>query len=167
LSSQPEPRNVPEEFVPWFEQNGGDLYRKAYFCTGDEKIAADIAQEAATRIYRAWPDEEKRHRIRTQSAYRWAIVRNCFRDYIRARDRARQGEAELHAERYSRAADPGLVQDVRSAVLSLEDGEQDLIILVYYEGLTIGEAGNQLGLPKHKAYRLHAKALADLAGLLS
>jgi RNA polymerase sigma factor (sigma-70 family) len=166
MSSPPGHRDVPEEFVPWFRQADGELYRMAYFCTGDEKLAEEIAQDAATRICKAWRKKEKRDRIRTQTAYCWAIVRNCFRDYIRARDRARQGEAELHAGRYGQA-DPGLVQDVRFAILSFEDTEQDLIISVWYKGLTIGEAGTQLGLPGHQAYRLHTRALAKLAGLLS
>jgi RNA polymerase sigma factor (sigma-70 family) len=165
MSSQPEPSEVPEDFVPWFRQAGGELYRMAYFCTRDEKLTDEIAQEAVTRIYKAWPDQKKRDKIRTQVAYRWAIVRNCFRDYLRACDRARQGEVELHAGRYSQA-DPEIVQDVRFAILSLEDVEQNLVILVWYKGLTIGAAGAQLGLSGPQAYRLHVKALAKLAGLL-
>jgi DNA-directed RNA polymerase specialized sigma subunit len=51
-------------------------------------------------------------------------------------------------------------------MLSLDDDEQDMIILGYYIGLTIREAGNQLGLSPAQAYRLHEKALARLAGLL-
>jgi DNA-directed RNA polymerase specialized sigma subunit len=41
-----------------------------------------------------------------------------------------------------------------------------MILLRYYNGLTIREAGNQLGLSPAQAYRLHDKALASLAGLL-
>ena len=41
-----------------------------------------------------------------------------------------------------------------------------MIILCYYNGRTIKEAGHQLGLPESRAYRLHHKALAHLAGLL-
>jgi RNA polymerase sigma factor (sigma-70 family) len=166
MSSQSEPREVPEEFTPWFRLTGGELNRMAYFCTRDKELAEEIAQEAATRICKAWPDKEKRDRIRTQKAYRWAIVRNCFRDYIRARDRARQGEVELHARRHGQT-DPELVQDVRLAILSLEDVEADLIVLVRYTGLTIAEAGTQLGLSRPQAYRLYTKARAKLAGILT
>jgi RNA polymerase sigma factor (sigma-70 family) len=165
MRRQPGPREVPEDFVPWFRQAGGELYRMAYFCTRDEKLADDIAQEAAIKIYKAWPDKEKRDKVRTLAAYRWAIVRNCFRNYLRARNRASQGEVELHAERHGRA-DTEADQDIRLAVLSLEDGAREMIILVYYQGLTIGEAGTQLGLPGPQAYRLHTKALAHLAGQL-
>jgi len=41
-----------------------------------------------------------------------------------------------------------------------------MIILRYYQGLTIKDAGTQLGLSPSQAYRLHDKALAHLTGLL-
>ena len=50
-------------------------------------------------------------------------------------------------------------------MLSLEDDEQEMIILRYYHDLAIREAGTQLGLPPSQAYRLHDKALAHAASL--
>jgi RNA polymerase sigma factor (sigma-70 family) len=165
MSTQPGSGAVPEDFETWFREAGGELLRWAYFYTRDPALAEDIAQESAIKVYKAWPDEETRETILTQPAYRKTIVKNCFLDRIKVRSRTTQDEAELDVEWHGRA-ETGNDQDLRLAILSLEDNEQEMIILRYYHDLTIREAGTQLGLSPSQAYRLHDKALAHLAGLL-
>jgi RNA polymerase sigma factor (sigma-70 family) len=163
MTCEPGPPEVPEDFVPWLTQGGGEeIYRMACFCTRDPKLGEEIAQDAVIKIYKAWPDKEKRDYIRTVPACRWTIVKNCYRDYLRARNRAGKREVELDAERHGRT-DTGVDHDIRLAILSLEDDEREMITLVYYERLTIAEAGTQLGLSAPQAYRLHSKARARLA----
>jgi RNA polymerase sigma-70 factor, ECF subfamily len=164
MSSPPEPDKVPD-FGIWFEQAGREILRKAYFTTRDPKLAEDIAQEATLKLYKAWGNEEARHKILTQPGYVTTTIRNCYLDHIKVPSRTSQGEAELDVERHDRPgseADP----DLRLAVLNLDSEERDMIIIRYYRDLTIKEAGTQLGLTQTQAYRLHNKALAHLAGLL-
>jgi len=164
MSSRPEPRAVPD-FETWFRKHGRRLLRLAYYHTRDPKFAEDIAQEAAAKACKAWPDEETRDKILTQPGYTRAIVYHCFLDHIKVRSRTGNGEVELDVRRHDRAGS-GIDYDLRMAVLSLDGDEREMIVLRYYNGLTTKEAGSQLGLSPSQAYRLHDKALAHLAGLL-
>jgi RNA polymerase sigma factor (sigma-70 family) len=164
MSSRPEPGSV-QDFDTWVKRFAGQLLWWAYFDTRDPKLAEDIAQEAAVKVFKAWPDEETRGKILTQPGYVHAIVHHCFLDHIKVRSRTSYGEKELEIERHDRA-DDGVDHDLHMAVLSLDGNERDMIILRYYRGLTIKEAGGQLGLSLSQAYRLHDTALAHLAGLL-
>ena len=164
MSSLPEPGAVPD-FETWFRTSAGRLLRQAYYFTRDPELAEDIAQDAAVKVFKAWPDEETRGKILTQPGYVRAIVYHCFLDHIKVPSRTNRREAGLDIERHDRS-DREIDHDLRTAVLGLADDERDMIILRYYNGLTIREAGNQLRLSPARAYRLHDKALASLAGLL-
>ena len=164
MSGHPEPCSVPD-FETWFRTSAAEILRRAYYYTRDPVLAEDIAQETAIKVYKAWPDEETRSKIITRPAYRNTIIKHCFLDHIKVRSRTNHGEVGLDVEWHHQTGTE-TDQDLRLAVLSLEDDEQEMIILRYYHDLTIREAGTQLGLPPAKAYRLHDKALARLAGLL-
>jgi RNA polymerase sigma factor for flagellar operon FliA len=56
---------------------------------------------------------------------------------------------------------------VRAGVRALPDKERVLLEAVYFEGLTIEDAGGRLGLSKSWASRLHAKALERMRDLLA
>jgi RNA polymerase sigma-70 factor, ECF subfamily len=165
MSSPPEPGSIGS-FAAWFKRFAGLLLWWAYFYARDPKLAEDIAQEAAVKVFKAWPDEETRDKILTQPGYVRTIVHHCFLDHIKVRSRTNHRETELEIEQHDRA-DDGVDHDLRLAVLSLDDDERDMIILRYYSGLTVKEAGSQLGLSVSQAYRLHDKALAHLARQLA
>lgn len=54
-------------------------------------------------------------------------------------------------------------EKLREMVNKLPEAERRLINYVYFEGLTLQEAGNRLGFSKSWASRLHAKILESLA----
>jgi RNA polymerase sigma factor (sigma-70 family) len=152
------------DFETWFRQFAHRLIRWAYYYTRDPKLAEDIAQDAAVKAFKAWPDEETRDKL-AHPGYVHAIVCHCFLDHIKVRPRTNYGEVEFDVERHDQPGREGN-HDLRIAVLSLQDDERNMIILRYYEDLTTEEAGRLLGLSRSKAYRLHDKALAHLAGQL-
>lgn len=160
------PDSGPEGFEAWFRESAEELLRLSYLCTRDKGLAENISQDVAVKVFKAWADEGIREEILTQPGYVRTMVRNAFRDYLKVPSRTRQGEVELDPERHSR---PGaeLVNDLRLAVLSLEGDEFRMIDLHYYEDLTIGDAGERMGLPASQAYRLHTRALAHLAKLMT
>ena len=55
-------------------------------------------------------------------------------------------------------------EKLRQLVKKLPPSESQLINLVYFEGYTLQDAGNALGISKSWASRLHAKILESLAG---
>jgi RNA polymerase sigma factor (sigma-70 family) len=164
MSSLPEPGST-RDFVTWFREAADQILRWARLYTRDPKLAEDIAQEAAAKVFKCWPDDETREKILTQPGYVRTIVYHCFLDHIKVPSRTNQREAELDIDRHDRG-DYGIDHDLRMAVLGLDYHERDMIILRYYNGLTIKEAGSQLGVSESQAYRLHDKALSHLAGLL-
>jgi RNA polymerase sigma factor (sigma-70 family) len=153
------------DFVFWFRGSANQILRWAYFYTKDPKLAEDIAQEAAVKVFKAWADDEKRNMILTSPGYVRTIVKHCFADHRKVLSRTSEREVELDVERHAGAGDE-IDHSIRMAILELEDAERDMILLVYYSGLTIREAGNQLGLSPARAYRLHEKARENLAGLM-
>jgi DNA-directed RNA polymerase specialized sigma24 family protein len=82
MSSLPEPGAAPN-FETWFRKSAAQLLRQAYYFTRDPELAEDIAQDAAVKVFKAWPDEETRSKILTQPGYVRAIVYHCFLDYIK------------------------------------------------------------------------------------
>jgi RNA polymerase sigma factor (sigma-70 family) len=163
--SHPDPGTVPD-YEAWFRRSGGEILRQAYFCIRDQALAEDIAQEVAIKAYKAWTKEETRDKILTQPGYVRTMIKNAFLDHIKVPSRTNLGEVELDIERHSRP-DTEMNQDLRLAVLSLEDDEFHMIIFRYYHDLTITEAGARLGLSASQAFRLHSKARAHLARLLN
>jgi len=61
------------------------------------------------------------------------------------------------------AAQREILAKLRELVDALPQVEEKLIRIVYFEGATLQEAGNSLGISKSWASRLHAKALENLS----
>ena len=61
------------------------------------------------------------------------------------------------------AAQREILEKLRDLVDALPPTEQRLVKLVYFEGATLQEAGNSLGISKSWASRMHAKSLENLA----
>jgi len=55
---------------------------------------------------------------------------------------------------------------IKEAIAKLNDKEKKLIILYYYCGLTLKEAGTKLGISKSWASRIHAEAIKKLKDFL-
>lgn len=68
----------------------------------------------------------------------------------------------LHRDPETLAAAQELSSRVRDAVRALPDRESWMITKVYFDGLTLEEAGAGIGLTKSWACRLHARALTAL-----
>jgi len=165
MNSPPNTGQSPD-FESWFRTSGRLLLEQARLYTSDVKLAEDIAQEAAIKVFKAWDDEIKRSKFLI-TGYVCTTVRNCYLDHIKARSRTNRGEVELDPDRHDRSGTSGDYDDMRGAVRSLDGDEHLMIVLKYYYGLTIRDAGRQLGLSYPQACRLHTKALAHLAGLLN
>jgi RNA polymerase sigma factor (sigma-70 family) len=153
------------EFVSWLRTNGGHLLRSSYYYTRDPRLGEEIAQDAATKIFKAWSRDAMREKILSSPAYVRSIVYHCYLDHIKVPSRTTRGEVELDVARLGELRTEG-DSDLHVAVLSLDRSEQQMIAMRYYDDLTIKEAGRQLGLSYPQACRLHARALAHLRELL-
>lgn len=159
------------DFETWFRQEGDRILRTAHSLARNPHLAEDIGQEAVIKLVKAWRSEDMRSKILTSPAYVRRVVINTYLDYIKARSRAGRDEVAYDDEvGYSTALhDPAGTtgdHDLRLVIQQLDSDQRDMVLAHYYYGLTIEEAGRQLGYSPSMAYRLHKKALASMEGQL-
>jgi RNA polymerase sigma-70 factor (ECF subfamily) len=128
-------------------------------CDGDRQRAEDLVQET---LVRAWQHPEALRADDFDSVRPWLLTvgRRLAIDARRARQArpAEVGDAVLenlrvsadHAERAAAAL------DVREAVKTLTPEHREVLVLVYFQGASVAEAAEALGIPpgtvKSRAY---------------
>ncbi|AWT46738.1 MULTISPECIES: sigma-70 family RNA polymerase sigma factor [Streptomyces] len=129
-------------------------------CDGDRQRAEDLVQET---LVRAWQHPEALRADSFDSVRPWlmTVARRLAIDARRARQArpAEIGDAVLdhaapvcadHAERAAAAL------DVREAVKTLTPQHREVLVLVYFQGASVAEAAQTLGIPpgtvKSRAY---------------
>ncbi|WP_230196616.1 sigma-70 family RNA polymerase sigma factor [Streptomyces sp. NBC_00080] len=129
-------------------------------CDGDRQRAEDLVQET---LVRAWQHPEALRADAFDSVRPWLLTvgRRLAIDARRARQArpAEVGDAVLenaspvcadHAERAAAAL------DVREAVKTLTPEHREVLVLVYFQGASVAEAAEALGIPpgtvKSRAY---------------
>jgi RNA polymerase sigma-70 factor (ECF subfamily) len=166
------------------ERHSRSVFQLAFRLTGSEPDADDVVQEAFLKAYRELKRFESRSSFRT-----WVhrITVNCAYDLLRQRPRHRgesldaaplggeKGGIELEADASSwpdRLAFGAEVQGrVRAALDLLTPTERTAFVLRHFEGRSLGEIGEALGLrtgaTKHSIFRAVQKmrrALAPVVG---
>jgi RNA polymerase sigma-70 factor (ECF subfamily) len=178
------------------ERHGRSVFQLAFRLTGSEPDAEDIVQDAFLKAYRELRRFQSRSSFRT---WLHRITVNCSYDLLRQRPRhkaesldaeegaggdggpstrgARSGQARIEPEagetsRPDRLAFGAEVQDrVRTAMTLLTPTERTAFVLRHFEGRSLEEIGETLGLrtgaTKHSIFRAVQKmrrALAPIVG---
>jgi RNA polymerase sigma-70 factor, ECF subfamily len=171
------------------ERHGRGVFQLAFRLTGSEPDAEDIVQDAFLKAYRELKRFEARSSFRT---WLHRITVNCSYDLLRTRPRHKAesldagegGEAEGQSRgarvepeaddtsRPDRLAFGAEVQDrVRTAMNLLTPTERTAFVLRHFEGRSLEEIGETLGLrtgaTKHSIFRAVQKmrrALAPIVG---
>ena len=130
------------------------LYREHYsaamlYCLalcGDEQLAQDLTADAFVKAYLSLPD-----RI---PSFRWWLLRVCKNAWI---DHLRRQKGSLGSEPLERFPAPDTPESIllhreRSRVLwqavkTLSPGDQELVVLHYFSGLSLKEIAQLLGVP--------------------
>lgn len=126
---------------------------------GDQRIAEELAQEALLALCREWPDVERPEAWLTRVALNQSHshVRRLFaqrRAYARHRESAPASEQLPSAE----------VLTVRDAVSRLPRRQQAVIVLRFYEQMSVAEAADVMGCPQGTVRSLTSRALQQLRG---
>lgn len=169
------------------ERHGRSVFQLAFRLTGSEPDAEDIVQDALLKAYRELKRFEARSSFRT---WLHRITVNCSYDLLRQRPRHKAesldaeeagvgdgggGRTEPEAgetSRPDRLAFGAEVQDrVRTAMNLLTPTERTAFVLRHFEGRSLEEIGETLGLrtgaTKHSIFRAVQKmrrALAPVVG---
>jgi RNA polymerase sigma-70 factor (ECF subfamily) len=167
------------------ERHGRGVFQLAFRLTGSELDAEDVVQDAFLKAYRELKRFEARSSFRT---WLHRIAVNCAYDLLRRRPRHKAESLDTAAEagaqgggiepeadvssRPDRLAFGAEVQDrVRTALELLTPTERTAFVLRHFEGRSLEEIGETLGLragaTKHSIFRAVQKmrrALAPVVG---
>src|SRR5262245_10703080 len=160
-----------DAFVGVVERHSRHLYQLAYRLTGNEQDARDVVQEGLFRAYRQWRRFEGRS---DPGTWLHRIVVNCAVDQLRAA-RSRPHHlaarpihelAEVMAsntaspERLAVSAEAG--RQIEEALAQLRPLERTTFILRHYEGRSIEEIGQTLGMRANAAKQQLFRAVRKL-----
>jgi RNA polymerase sigma-70 factor (sigma-E family) len=149
------------EFGEYVDARALVMRRTAYLLCGDWHRAEDIVQIALTKLYLVWP---RVRRGDTVDAYaRKVLVRCAIDEGRRGFFRREKAVADVPDTSVSSAA-PDL--DVRRALAVLPQGQRTVVVLRYWEDLSVTEVAYLLGRTEGTVKSQAAKGLAALRDLL-
>ncbi|OLF05527.1 SigE family RNA polymerase sigma factor [Actinophytocola xanthii] len=153
------------EFGDYLESRAVVMRRTAYLlCGGDWHRAEDLVQTTLTKIYVAWS------RIRRDGSVdafsRKIMVRSAI-DEARRAYRRRESVVDELPETPTRYGGVEEAVDVRRALARLPAGQRAVVVLRYWEDLSITETAAALGKSEGTVKSQAAKGLAALRRMLT
>lgn len=132
------------DFAAFFQMESDRLQRFATFMTGDSDMAADLAQEALARTYRAWP----RIHSGDPAGYARRVIVNTFRDKLR-RDRLRRLRPLGALPHSTPSKESVSLERLRMTELlkTLTPLRRAVVILRFYEDMTEHQIADALDRP--------------------
>ena len=131
-------RSSEEEFEALYQSHGRKIKRTIEGMVGSEAVARELTQDAFIKAWTQLPFFMRKSKL---STWLYQIAMNCARDYLRSHRRAPAIEEEyvelLSPERRA----------VREGLLEVEADEREILVLHYYEGQSVEEIGEILGVP--------------------
>ncbi|GHI00121.1 sigma-70 family RNA polymerase sigma factor [Neobacillus kokaensis] len=153
-------------FLTLFQKYEQDIFRTAFIYVKNQSDALDVVQETAYRSFKSIKNLKEPKYFKT-----WLIriAISCAIDLLRKQKNVIQMRTEFE-EFISRDIneDIDLEMTVRDLIERLNEDEKSVIILRFYEGLTIKEVSETLEIPLGTAktilYRAIDKLRKDLKG---
>ena len=155
-----------QKLSEWIEQYSDSILRTCYLYLSDMQMAEDALQETWIKAWK-YMDDPSRKPVANEKAWLFRIAINTCRDY-------RRTAWFRHVDR-SKALDelpPQLIavepedRTLTLMVMDLPDRYKQVILLYYYQGLTIQETASVLGLSVAAIHRRLRKAEALLKSAL-
>jgi RNA polymerase sigma-70 factor (sigma-E family) len=155
------------EFGEFLDSRAVVMRRTAYLlCGGDWHRAEDLVQTTLTKIYVAW-SRIRRDGDGSVDAYSRKIMVRAAIDESRRAYRRRESVVDELPE--TRATPPPGVEDavdVRRALAQLPAGQRAVVVLRYWEDLSVFETAQALGKSEGTVKSQASKGLAALRRLL-
>ncbi|MDX2098149.1 MAG: sigma-70 family RNA polymerase sigma factor [Leptolyngbyaceae cyanobacterium bins.59] len=136
-----------------YDRHAALVYGLAFNALGNLQEAEDLTQDIFLTLVRGTSFDPKRGSLRTFLAI---LTRSRAKDRLRSRTNARQtlqrwqfgGQPDpSHNVPLEQASQQERSQEVSTALTQLSEGEQQILRLAYYEGLSQPEIAQQLELP--------------------
>ncbi len=142
-----------DAFAALYDRHFRSAYSLAHKLTGEKQAAEDLTQDAFLKVWRS----AERYRAQRGSVRTWilSVVRNHGIDQLRARASRRRTQEKLEAsapryepsEAFAQAWHDARLGWVREALDTLPHGQQQVLELTHFSGLTHVEIAERLRLP--------------------
>ncbi|SHK59351.1 SigE family RNA polymerase sigma factor [Actinacidiphila paucisporea] len=135
------------------------LFRSAYLLCGNREEAEDLVQSTLVKVVLNW---RRLQRVDNVDAYTRKTLVNTFIASRRRFWRREQPYGELPEEGASADGDPDVGIAVRAALARLTPVQRVVLVLRYWEDLSVGETARQLDLRENTVKSHAARGLAVL-----
>ena len=149
---------------------GNDVLRTAYMYVKDIHTAEDIFQEVFIKA------DRNKENFRGESSVKTWLIRitvNACKDYLKSAYNRRvtplqefQENALMSENDFDGIERKETQQEVRNAVMSLPEAHRDVVLCVYFQGMTVPEAAKALGLAEGTVKSRLSRAKDKLKQLL-
>ena len=141
--------NLRKIFSKIYDRYIDKIYRFIFLKVNSQEIAQDLTSETFLRGWESFRGNQ--NKVENPPAFLYKIARNLVTDYYREKGRTQVVSAE-----YAPIIDPRQnleeksllksdIDDIRTALASLEEEYQDMIIWRYLDGLAFSEIAQMLG----------------------
>lgn len=160
LKSPPAPggsADAREQFREYAVGAQPHLRRSAYLLCGDWHTAEDLVQTTFGRLFRSWP---RVRRADSVDAYARTVLYRAFLD-LKQKDRATVALDDV-PEPVTPADDAALRLAVRSALDTLPPRARAVVVLRFWEDLTVDQTADALGVSPGTVKSQTSRAIAIL-----
>ena len=150
------------EFTEFVHAAWPGLYRTAYLMLGEHQLAEDLVQSALAKTYASW---RKVREPAAAPAYARVVLANTATSWFRRRS-WRNESPTLDLPEAGQDIDPSDRPAVVDALRSLPPRQRAVVVLRYYDDLTVREVAEALGISEGTVKSQTSDALARLRTLL-
>jgi RNA polymerase sigma-70 factor (sigma-E family) len=151
-----------EEFSDFVQGAWPGLYRTAYLLLGDAGLAEDLVQTALAKTYAAWPTVRDVH---AAPGFARTTLVNTAASWFRRRSWRNELPTESLPDA-GRDTDPSVRPAVLDALAQLPRRQRAVVVLRFYEDLSVAETALALGCSQGTVKSQTSKALDTLRRLL-
>ena len=155
------------DFTDFVHASWAGLYRTAMLLVGDRELAEDLTQTALAKTYAAWPRID--HRAAAPAYARRTLVNTAaswFRKKGWRNELPTEQVPELAGTEVTEARDPSTRVAVMDALAQLPPRQRAVVVLRYYEDLSVEETADALGCSSGTVKSQTFEAFAKLRVLL-
>jgi RNA polymerase sigma-70 factor (sigma-E family) len=150
------------DFTEFVHASWPGLYRTAYLLVGDRELAEDLAQTALAKTYAAWARIDDRS---AAPAYARRTLVNTASSWFRKKGWRNELPSDELPE-LGHATDPSTRPAVLEALRRLPSRQRAVVVLRYYEDLSVAETADALGCSTGTVKSQTFEAFAKLRVLL-
>ena len=152
-----------QEFTEFVHGSWAGLYRTAYLLVGDPGLAEDLVQTALAKTYAAWSSVRD---VRAAPAYARTTLVNTAASWFRKRSWRNEVPTAPLPDLHEHDHDPSVRPAVIEALGHLPPRQRAVVVLRFYEDLSVAETASALGCSDGTVKSQTSKALDTLRRLL-